>query len=295
MINLGALDGDWSRANDINNNRWVVGYYVLPNGGSHAFFWTEETGMIDIGTLGENNSYASAINDLGQVVGSSDSEYSRAAFIWTAEDGMIDLNDFLPADSEWYLLGATDINNLGQIVGHAWKGGYWYWSDDPEDQCWIRVGGEQRVFLLTPVSQVLEIEIDIKPGSHPNSINLKSRGKVPVATLTTDNFDANDADPDTVSFAGAKPLCWRMKDVDNDGDDDMLFHFKIKELELTKENTEATLEGATFDGIQIIGTDSVKIVPKCKWHGKKIKYNGKKSKWYSKKSKKYKNKGKKGK
>jgi hypothetical protein len=30
----------------------------------------------------------------------------------------------------------------------------------------------------------------VKPENYPNSINLKSRGKVPVAILTTDDFDA---------------------------------------------------------------------------------------------------------
>jgi len=119
--------------------------------------------------------------------------------------------------------------------------------------------------------QFIEIELDIKPGSYPNSINLKSKGKVPVAVLTTDNFDAYDVDPDTCVFANANPLRWKMEDVDNDSDDDMLFHFKTRELDLTKESTEATLEGETFGGIQIIGTDSVKIVPEGKGYGKKSK------------------------
>jgi hypothetical protein len=121
--------------------------------------------------------------------------------------------------------------------------------------------------LLTEI----EVEIDIKPGSFPNSINLKSKGKVPVAILTTDDFDASDVNPDTVDFAGANPLRWIMEDVDNDGDHDMLLHFKTQELDLTKESTEATLEGETYDVIKIIGTDSVNIVPKGKGYGKKSK------------------------
>ena len=34
------------------------------------------------------------------------------------------------------------------------------------------------------------VAIDIKPGSYPNSINLKSNGKVPVAILSSPTFDA---------------------------------------------------------------------------------------------------------
>ena len=132
---------------------------------------------------------------------------------------------------------------------------------------------------------LIRVGIDIKPGSDSNVFNLKFKWIVSVAILTTDVFDAYYVEPDTVNIAGANPLCWRMEDVDNDGDYDMLLHFKTQELELTKKSTEATLEGETIDGVQITGTDSVNIVPKYKWHGKKIKWHGEKGKWYSKKSK----------
>jgi hypothetical protein len=113
------------------------------------------------------------------------------------------------------------------------------------------------------------VGIDIKPGSLPNSINLKSKGKVPVAILSTDDFDAYDVDPDTCVFANANPVHWRMVDVNKDGERDMLLQFMTQELELAKSNTEATLECTTNDGIPIFGTDSVNIVPKGKAHSKK--------------------------
>jgi hypothetical protein len=52
----------------------------------------------------------------------------------------------------------------------------------------------------------LQVTIDIKPGSSVNPINLKSRGKVPVATLSDPAFDATTVDGRTVVFAGASPL-----------------------------------------------------------------------------------------
>lgn len=121
------------------------------------------------------------------------------------------------------------------------------------------------------VLSYIEVDIDIKPGSYHNSINLKSRGKVPVAILTTADFDADDVDPDTCVFAGASPVRWNMEDVDHDGDHDMVMHCKTQELDLTKDSTEATLEGETHDGTPIVGTDSVNIVPKGKGNGKKGK------------------------
>jgi hypothetical protein len=104
----------------------------------------------------------------------------------------------------------------------------------------------------------VEVNIDIKPGSDPNSINLGSKGVVPVAVLTTDDFDASSVDPVTVLFAGASPVRWTMEDVDGDGDLDLLFHFKTQELvDLDASSTEAILTGTTFGGQLIQGTDTV--------------------------------------
>jgi parallel beta-helix repeat protein len=105
------------------------------------------------------------------------------------------------------------------------------------------------------------VDIDIKPGDYPNSINLGSKGVVPVVVLTTDEFDASTIDPASVLFAGASPLRWAIEDVDCDGDLELVFHFDTQELELDESSTEATLAGQTFDGMHIQGTDTVNIVP----------------------------------
>jgi PKD repeat protein len=116
------------------------------------------------------------------------------------------------------------------------------------------------------------VDIDIKPGVFPNSINLRSKGKlVSVAILTTPGFNASIVDPSTVEFAGAAPVKWEMVDVPEvldsrgrkyigDGDTDLLLYFKIGELQLTSASTEATLTGETFGGVPIQGTDSVSVV-----------------------------------
>jgi len=111
-------------------------------------------------------------------------------------------------------------------------------------------------------AELSEMAIDIKPGSDPNSINLKSKGVVPVAVLTTDLFDAATVDPTTVEFAGASPVRWVMEDVDGDGDLDMLFHFSTQELVLDAFSTEAYLTGEATGGVLFGGVDSVNIVGK---------------------------------
>jgi hypothetical protein len=111
---------------------------------------------------------------------------------------------------------------------------------------------------------VVDISIDIKPGGNPNRFNLKSKGVVPVAVMTTDDFDASTINPKTVFFAAVAAVRWTEEDVDVDGDLDLLFHFKTQELILDKDSTVATLTGFTYDGQAIEGTGRVNIVPKGK-------------------------------
>ena len=46
----------------------------------------------------------------------------------------------------------------------------------------------------------LHVGVDIKPGSYPNAINLKSNGSVPVALLGSADFDVSSVDLATVKF-----------------------------------------------------------------------------------------------
>jgi hypothetical protein len=117
--------------------------------------------------------------------------------------------------------------------------------------------------------EVTPVEIDIKPGSDPNSINLGSEGNVPIAIMTTADFDATNVDPETVSLAGASvglkgksnKLMASIKDVDGDGDDDLMLHIDIEEMDLMEGSSVAVLYGSTYDDIEIKGIDSVNIVP----------------------------------
>ncbi|MCK4723014.1 MAG: hypothetical protein KAT75_06910, partial [Dehalococcoidia bacterium] len=110
-----------------------------------------------------------------------------------------------------------------------------------------------------PVISILPVSIDIKPGTFPNDINLKSRGRIPVAILTTGCFDAATVDASTVRFgpAGAAAVHDALKDVDGDGNVDMILHFKTEDTGIKAGDTEATLTGETLDGGKIVGTDSV--------------------------------------
>jgi hypothetical protein len=124
------------------------------------------------------------------------------------------------------------------------------------DNVVLEVGGDQT------------INIDIKPGSDPNSINLGSKGVIPVAILSSDDFDASTVDPLTVKLADAEVKVkgksgnvGSLEDVNGDGLLDLVVQVYIEGLALTAGDIEAELTGETFGGIPIVGSDSIRVVP----------------------------------
>jgi len=118
-------------------------------------------------------------------------------------------------------------------------------------------------------SCVIEVTIDIKPGSYPNSINLGSNGNVPVAILGSPTFDVTTVNPYSISLAGAAvnlkgkaqtPQA-SYEDVNGDGFMDLIVHVSTESLVVSEGDTEAILTGMTYDGIPISGKDSIRIVP----------------------------------
>ena len=117
------------------------------------------------------------------------------------------------------------------------------------------------------IVEAIVVDIDIKPGSFPNSINLGVGGKVPIAIFNMKNFDATSMDLTSVTLKGNQsnkrstcPPTGSKKDVNRDGRQDLVLHFETQCLQLTQQDTEGFLEGKTYDGITIIGRDSVNII-----------------------------------
>ncbi len=111
---------------------------------------------------------------------------------------------------------------------------------------------------------IFPVRIDIKPASAPNSINPRSRGKIPVAILTTESFDAPTVDRTTVLFGATgtetAPVHSALEDVDRDGDTDMILQFNIQDTGIVCGNSAASLTGETLGGQTIKGTDSINTV-----------------------------------
>jgi putative serine esterase DUF676 len=123
---------------------------------------------------------------------------------------------------------------------------------------------EIRNFRTLKTSTVQLVDIDIKPGSDPNSINPKSKGVIPVAILSTDTIDATTVNPLSVFFGpnGATEAHGKghIEDVDGDGHDDLVLHFRTQETGIACSNTSASLTGETFDGLPIEGSNSIRTV-----------------------------------
>jgi hypothetical protein len=111
---------------------------------------------------------------------------------------------------------------------------------------------------------VIFVEVDVKPYSPNQNINPNSSSLVAVAVLTSDEFDALRINPDTVQFGpdGAAKVHSQthVKDVDNDGNADLLFHFRMPETGIHCGDTVATLTGQTWGEELVSGTDNIRTV-----------------------------------
>jgi probable HAF family extracellular repeat protein len=131
VIDIGNLGGvAWHTPNAINLYGDVVGFsnFSAADGGEyhpHAFYWTKEDGIRDLGTLPapfDDNSDAWGINRWGQAVGRScDVDGNCHAFLWqngvmTDLNCLVDSDDCAPDDT---LIAAFDIDDRGRITGQA--------------------------------------------------------------------------------------------------------------------------------------------------------------------------------
>ena len=110
------------------------------------------------------------------------------------------------------------------------------------------------------------------PGSDSNPINPRSQGKIPVAILTTDTFDATTVDLTyfSVHFGAtgteAAPVKSALIDVDRDGDTDMLLLFNTQETGIECRDTFAYLAVIRIwpHHLANMGADSFTTVG-CRW------------------------------
>lgn len=116
-IPLGSLGAD-AYSTGINDSGEVSGYSRLLTAQSHAFLYGAPPGgaqpvLIDLGTLGGQNSFGYAINNSSRVVGTSQTSQGNShAFIYK-NGTMSDLHGLLSGEAS----SATGINDADHVVG----------------------------------------------------------------------------------------------------------------------------------------------------------------------------------
>jgi hypothetical protein len=131
-----------------------------------------------------------------------------------------------------------------------------------------RANGSYTLLVSGVTPLVQQINIEIKPGSQNLApINPRSRGNIPVALLSSSEFDALTVDRTSLTFgaAGSEPSLTRCgkegEDVNGDGRADLVCHFENQAAGFEKGDLEGILRGRTLQGRAFEGRGLLKVVP----------------------------------
>jgi hypothetical protein len=102
---------------------------------------------------------------------------------------------------------------------------------------------DQDIMLATPIP--LTVGIDIRPKSEANRVNPNSSKNINVAIFSGDGFNATTVDTSTVRFGAtgteAAPIHVGRRDVDGDGQRDLVVRFQIQDMGIQCGNTRQRL------------------------------------------------------
>jgi len=139
---LGHLKGEragvYNVATTINNRGEVGGWACVgPDTNpvtciEHAFLWTREKGMQDLGifpgAIANGPPCCNTISNKGEIVGTAIAAtpafpFNEHALVRQGNE-WVELNTLIPADSGWYLVCAQGVNDAGEITGFGVLNGY---------------------------------------------------------------------------------------------------------------------------------------------------------------------------
>jgi probable HAF family extracellular repeat protein len=174
LTDLGNLGGTSTKALGINDAGQIVGWSFTTNGVRHAFLYSDGT-MTDLGTFGgASQSYASGINNAGQIIITEASE-RKGVFIY--DHGVVTSLNGSPVDL------ANAINDAGQVVGGTADPGQgwlsfsaWLESAGTYSQLGDGSGGQRQATGINNSGQVLGYVTVPNPGGSNHAVVLFGTG-----------------------------------------------------------------------------------------------------------------------
>lgn len=164
------------------------------------------------------------------------------------------IKDFRVPATGYYIVGVT---NSGRSFMQPGGGGVYYPNTVQN--------GDYTLIISGVSSALLHINIDVKPGSDEVApINLKSKGRIPVALLSSSEFDATKASSLTFGSTGDESSfshCGEAQDVNGDSLLDLVCHFYNSATGFKRGDLEGIMRGISGDGRAFEGRGPLKVKP----------------------------------
>ncbi len=132
------------------------------------------------------------------------------------------------------------------------------------------------VFSASAMCEPVEVDVDIKPGSNENPVNIKSNGVLPVVVPGTADFNIAGINQTTIRLnETCEPLRCSYEDVNDDGYMDLVLKFETRDVvnclpESCNDGDIVTLvlTGELLNNTSITGSDDVRVLIKGNGKGK---------------------------
>lgn len=168
-----------------------------------------------------------------------------------------------------YTVGVT-ASSCGYMCGRRFSDGGAVTNSTKLDTMYGN--GDYTLIISGLSSPVLTINIDIKPGDGTSDapINPKSKGKIPVALLSSTDFSAVTVKVNTLRFKADHPNASEVspsqcgndgEDVNGDGVLDLVCHFDNQSAGFLTTDETGIVTGETGDGRRFEGRANLKVTP----------------------------------
>ena len=245
-------------------------------------------GVLDRFGVGLSN--GAAMNSAGyQGASLKDSTWHHIAATWSGSGGqiLVYLDGVQVGQGSQTITAINNISEPTRIGTYRWNvsGIHRRMTGDIDDvRIYNRALSEDEIRELALGASKIDVNIDIKPGSCPNPLNVKDQGMLSVAVLGSNEFDIFTVDPASIRLEGIAPVRSSYEDVATpvlnktddcecttegpDGYLDLVLKFDVQEIVAALgsvydgDELLLTLTGENINGIPIEGTDCVVIIAK---------------------------------